>query len=265
MSQAPFGPFGSSRLGRPPHPDVLTPAEWEVLAGVREGRSNREIAAERGCHVETVRFHLKNVRRKLGVASRAELCAFPGRPAEDIERATRRRASRRIREQVPLVHTRDMERALAFYVGALDFEIVSRWPDDGEVPGWVALAAGGARIMLRRGHPRRKVRAPREPGLVCLNLYVEGLDAFRRELISAGYACGEPDTLFYGAREFDVRDPDGNELSIVEFAASTPGYLRDVPDGSARETPRDAANGHARQTPRDAAKGRARQTRKRQR
>ena len=39
MSASPF-----ERIGRPRHDDVLTPAEWEVLAGVREGLSNREVA-----------------------------------------------------------------------------------------------------------------------------------------------------------------------------------------------------------------------------
>lgn len=214
-----------TRRGRPRHPDVLTPAEWDVLALVREGRSNREIADDRGCGVETIRFHLKNVRRKLGVASRDELRAFPGRPNDDIRRARAGVAGRRLREQIPLVQTRDMARALDFWVDALGFEIVSRWPDDDRVPGWVALAAGGARVMLRKGHPRRRVAYPGRPGLVILNFYVEGLDAIRDELVAAGHRCGEPEQLFYGAREFYVQDPDANEIAIVEFAASDPAYM----------------------------------------
>ena len=31
--------------GRPKHPDILTPREWEVLALLRDGASNDEIAA----------------------------------------------------------------------------------------------------------------------------------------------------------------------------------------------------------------------------
>ena len=30
----------TSRLGRPPHPDVLTPAEWRVLDQIRAGHPN---------------------------------------------------------------------------------------------------------------------------------------------------------------------------------------------------------------------------------
>ena len=33
-----------ARRGRPPHPGVLTPAEWRVLEELREGRTNAEIA-----------------------------------------------------------------------------------------------------------------------------------------------------------------------------------------------------------------------------
>jgi DNA-binding CsgD family transcriptional regulator/uncharacterized glyoxalase superfamily protein PhnB len=230
-----------SRIGRPRHPDVLTSAEWEVLAGIRDGRSNREIAADRSCDIETIRFHLKNIRRKLGVHSRDELRAFPGRPANLIEHARGRKSGPRIREQIPLVHTRDMGSALDFYVGALDFEIVSRWPDDGELPRWAALGAGGARLMLRAGHPRRAVTHTGRPGVVTLNLYVEGLDAFRAQLIGAGYRCGKPEALFYGAREFYLLDPDSNEIAIVEFAASEPRYItsggshpRPLPDVPAR-------------------------------
>ena len=39
---------GSSRRGRPPHDDVLTPTEWRVVHAVQHGMSNREIAARRG-------------------------------------------------------------------------------------------------------------------------------------------------------------------------------------------------------------------------
>jgi len=220
MRSSPF-----SRIGRPRHPDVLTPAEWEVLAGVREGLSNRGIAERRGCDLETVRFHLKNLRRKLAVASREELRRFPGRPAEALADARAKLAGAAVREQIPLVHVSDMSRSLAFYGAALGFEVVARWPDGDAPPRWAALAAGGARLMLRHGHPRRRIDPRRERGSVCMNFYVEGLDAVRRALLEAGHRCGEPEALFYGAREFYLFDPDGNEIAIVEFAAGDPGYL----------------------------------------
>ena len=36
------------KRGRPPHPDILTPREWEILALLREGLSDPEIAERLG-------------------------------------------------------------------------------------------------------------------------------------------------------------------------------------------------------------------------
>jgi hypothetical protein len=47
----------------------------------------------------------------------------------------------------------------------------------------------------------------------------------RPDLVAEGFRCGEIESLFYGAREFYLLDPDGNELALVEFAASEPRYL----------------------------------------
>ncbi len=216
-----------AQTGRPSHPDVLTPAEWEVLAGVRDGLSNREIAGLRGCGLETVRFHLRNLRRKLGLSTRTGLASFPGRPAPLRARAREARPPFRVREQIPLVAVRDMAHSLEFYAERLGFREMSRWPElADEPPGWAALASGAARLMLHQGHHRRAIDPRRNArGCVTLSLYVDGLDAFRASLVAAGIRCGDVKSLFYGAREFYLNDPDGNELAIVEFEASDPDYL----------------------------------------
>jgi len=60
------------RRGRPPHPDVLTPREWEVLALLREGLSNEEIAQRLGISLAGAKYHVSEILGKLGVASREE-------------------------------------------------------------------------------------------------------------------------------------------------------------------------------------------------
>lgn len=52
----------------------LTPAEQEIAAGVVAGRSNAEIAAQRGTSPRTVAKQLERIYERLGVSSRAELC-----------------------------------------------------------------------------------------------------------------------------------------------------------------------------------------------
>jgi DNA-binding CsgD family transcriptional regulator/catechol 2,3-dioxygenase-like lactoylglutathione lyase family enzyme len=67
-----------SRRGRPPHPDILTPAEWEVLELVRHGFSNRGIARARNTSLDAVKFHVANLLLKLDAPDRAALRAYGG-------------------------------------------------------------------------------------------------------------------------------------------------------------------------------------------
>jgi DNA-binding CsgD family transcriptional regulator/catechol 2,3-dioxygenase-like lactoylglutathione lyase family enzyme len=59
--------------GRPPHADVLTPAEWRTVYAVQHGMTNVEIARRRGISVNAVKFHVTNALAKLGLADRKAL------------------------------------------------------------------------------------------------------------------------------------------------------------------------------------------------
>lgn len=67
-----------TKRGRPPHPDILTPAEWRVVEGVRHGLTNPAIAARCDLTLDAVKFHVSSVLGKLGLASRQELQQWPG-------------------------------------------------------------------------------------------------------------------------------------------------------------------------------------------
>ncbi len=62
-----------SRRGRPPHDDLLTPAEWRVVHAVKHGMTSRQIAERRGISVEAVKFHVANALAKLGLTNRRAL------------------------------------------------------------------------------------------------------------------------------------------------------------------------------------------------
>ena len=62
-----------SRRGRPPHDDVLTPAEWRTVHAVKHGLTSRQIAERRGISIDAVKYHIANALAKLGVANRKEL------------------------------------------------------------------------------------------------------------------------------------------------------------------------------------------------
>ena len=68
------------RRGRPPHDDVLTPAEWRVVHAVRHGMSNGQIARGRGISLDAVKYHVENAVAKLGLSGRQELRQWRGIP-----------------------------------------------------------------------------------------------------------------------------------------------------------------------------------------
>jgi DNA-binding CsgD family transcriptional regulator/catechol 2,3-dioxygenase-like lactoylglutathione lyase family enzyme len=63
----------SLRRGRPPHDDVLTPAEWRTVHAVQHGLTSRQIAERRGISIDAVKYHIANALEKLGLANRREL------------------------------------------------------------------------------------------------------------------------------------------------------------------------------------------------
>jgi DNA-binding CsgD family transcriptional regulator len=62
--------------GRPRHPDVLTPREQDVLALIRDGLTNEQIAERLNIDFETAKSHVAAILAKLGVATREEAAAW---------------------------------------------------------------------------------------------------------------------------------------------------------------------------------------------
>jgi catechol 2,3-dioxygenase-like lactoylglutathione lyase family enzyme/DNA-binding CsgD family transcriptional regulator len=67
-----------TKRGRPPHSDILTPAEWRVVEGVRHGLTNPAIATRCDLTVDAVKFHVSSALGKLGLSSRQELQQWSG-------------------------------------------------------------------------------------------------------------------------------------------------------------------------------------------
>jgi DNA-binding NarL/FixJ family response regulator len=74
---------------------LLTRREAEVLPLLAQGQSNRQVALALGVGVETVRTHARNIYRKLGVSSRAQLVAPPLSPPLQPPSPPRRRVTAR--------------------------------------------------------------------------------------------------------------------------------------------------------------------------
>ncbi len=68
--------------GRPPHPDVLTPREWDVLTLVREGLTNPQIAERLGISFDAAKYHVAEILSKLQLSTREEAAAWQPEPPE---------------------------------------------------------------------------------------------------------------------------------------------------------------------------------------
>lgn len=71
-----------TRRGRPPHPDVLTPREWDVLTLIRDGLTNQQIAERLGISMDAAKYHVSEILSKLQLSSREEAAAWQPAPAE---------------------------------------------------------------------------------------------------------------------------------------------------------------------------------------
>ena len=72
------------KRGRPPYPDILTPREWEVLALLREGLTNEQIADRLNITIHAARYHVSEILSKLGVSSRQEAAGWEPEKAKPL-------------------------------------------------------------------------------------------------------------------------------------------------------------------------------------
>ena len=69
------------KRGRPPHPDILTPREWQVLDLLRGHLTNEQIAHRLDISYATAKYHVSEIISKLGVVTREEAAAWQPPPA----------------------------------------------------------------------------------------------------------------------------------------------------------------------------------------
>jgi DNA-binding CsgD family transcriptional regulator/predicted enzyme related to lactoylglutathione lyase len=204
--------------GRPAHPDLLTPAEWQVLDWVRHGLRRAEIARIRGTSVDAVKYHLANISGKLGVSGR-DLRHWPGMPA--VGGATSRRSPRRMSSQPDRsnpalgrigqvsLSIRDVARAERFYGETLGLPHVFTFGD------LAFFDAEGTRLYLHR-----KDDADWRPGSV-LYFVVNDIAAAQDRLAADGvHFTGAPHRIFThddGTEEWMTffEDGEGNTLALM--------------------------------------------------
>ena len=218
--------------GRPAHPDVLTPAEWAILDLWRHGLGRTAVAQRRGISGYGVRYHLRYIAGKLGVATSAELRHWPGVPATSARaRAaapTLGRSTRMTAQPMPAqapasggpvgpgelgqvsLYARDAKVTEAWYRDVLELPHVFTFGD------LVFFDCGGTRLYIHAvGEEKWR------PSSV-LYFLVPDIQVAHDRLVARGVKIsGAPHMIFKddqsGVEEwmafFD--DPDGNMLAIM--------------------------------------------------
>src|SRR5438094_765023 len=210
--------------GRPPHPDILTPAEWRVVGWLRHGVSRREIARRRRTSIDAVKYHIANITAKLGVASSAELRQWPGYPMTSAPAARHR--SRK--EPSPMTTTaiqlgrlgqvslfsREVAQTEAFYRDTLGLPHVFTFGD------LAFFDMDGVRLYVHAVGDEAW-----RPGSV-LYFLVDEIHAAFEELRSRGVkTTGAPHVIYTddqtGSEEWMAffEDPDGNMLALMSRVA----------------------------------------------
>lgn len=137
-------------IGRPPHPDTLTPAEWRVVDGVRHGLSNPAIAARLEVSPDAVKFHVSNALSKLGLTNRAELKVWDG-VRKDSAMAKQHAVGGSVgtlgRIGQIARSSPDVARAAAWYADVLGLPHLYTFGD------LAFFDCGGVRLMLSKGEP----------------------------------------------------------------------------------------------------------------
>ena len=203
-----------SRRGRPPHNDVLTPAEWRVVHAVKHGMTSREIAERRGISIDAVKYHVANAIAKLGVADRKALRLWHRAPRDSAlnRQETAVKAPMKLGSIAQISRTvKDIEQAQAWYRDVLGLPHLYTF-------GKLAFFdCGGTRLLLSQ-------EAESAASESILYLRVARIAEAHEELKSRGVEFINAPHMIHrhadGTEEWlaTFKDPEGRPLAIMSQA-----------------------------------------------
>jgi catechol 2,3-dioxygenase-like lactoylglutathione lyase family enzyme/DNA-binding CsgD family transcriptional regulator len=201
------------KRGRPPHPDVLTPAEWRVVHAVRHGMTNREIGRRLHVSLAAVKYHVTNAVGKLLLPSKAALRHWTGTPrASALHTGGTPMPARATLGAIGQVsrQVRDIRAAVAWYRDVLGLPHLYTFGD------LAFFDCGGTRLFLTS---RKEEGVP--PGDSVLYFRTDDIEGAYRHLASRGVRFqGAPHMIHRhqsGMEEWMAffEDPDGRPLALM--------------------------------------------------
>ena len=211
--------------GRPRHDDVLTPAEWRTLDGVRHGLSNTQIARRTGISRDAVKYHLANIVAKLDVANRQALMTWRGYPktSRPLTPPFEEKEAMSARKEVPTQTSTndigqvartvaDIEQSINFYRDIVGLELLYQFPS------LAFFDCGGVRLMLQESA---------DPGTESVLYFsVEDIDQRFDALLANGATTTSAPHLIHrhddGVEEWMAffEDPEGRPLGLMTTRAA---------------------------------------------
>ncbi len=118
----------------------------------------------------------------------------------------------RLRTLTPALTVSDLEASLAWYCDTVGFIVVQKWEEDGKIAGAV-VEAGRIRLFLVQDD-----KEPKAPDTQTMQFYcssAQDIDGLAAAIQSRGGVLDKvPANQPWGARSFDLLDPDGVRLTI---------------------------------------------------
>lgn len=204
-----------TKRGRPPHPDILTPAEWRVLEGVRHGLTNPAIAARCDLTLDAVKFHVSSALGKLGLTSRQELQQWSGVRADSALAKTSHRDRLEVWSLGQVSRTtRDMPAMADWFRDVVGLTEIMRF----ETAAF--FDCGGVRLYLSAGDPVHNSLLYFRVGDI--GAEVEALRRRRVTIKSAPHRIHVHDD---GTEEWMAffNDPEGGPLGLMSVIPSEQG------------------------------------------
>lgn len=122
----------------------------------------------------------------------------------------------RVRRVVPIIFVTDVGRTAQFFTDKLGFATDFL---HGDPPFYGSVSRGGACLHLRYvARPNFTELAAREESLILATVEVSDVNALHSEFVARGVDIArELAEQIWGGTDFHVRDPDGNEISFVQY------------------------------------------------
>jgi lactoylglutathione lyase len=124
------------------------------------------------------------------------------------------------------LYVADQDRAKAFYVDTLGFELGADQPGLGDIGRWIEVAPQGAQTSFMLADGAGWNKQDRIGRSADVTLRCDDATALHAELAAKGVQVTEPQTQRFGTF-IDITDPDGHQLRVVDMQGRTVSDRRD--------------------------------------